>query len=163
MLHVSRPGGQLWVTVPDDHGLHGRPRLEPPGLEPEQEDVEQKTPVYLISAVPLVVVPSENMKTWGQGWGDVTLVTMESRADCLLSALLLTTGNYWLVCLFGCLHARCSNLSTKMVCPMCCMADIPGVLGRRGRREGTTREINIRLTDPQCYRGPRSDNWDNSH
>ena len=55
-----------------------------------------------------MVVPSEKMKTWGQGRGEVTLVTMSVRAAWRDMGLLL---------------------STKMVWPRVWMADMPGVLG----------------------------------
>merc|ERR1719495_1020889 len=68
----------------------------------------RKPPVWnLISADPLVVVPSEKMNTLGQSNGDLTLVTISSSAVCLLSVLLL---------------------STNIVCAICCMEDITGVL-----------------------------------
>ena len=116
MALVPGPCGEVWVAVLYRDWLHPDTSPEATSLKPEGEGGGMAASMmtdYLMSAVPLVVVPSANMRTWGQGAEDVALDTIVAWAASRLLAL-------W--------------RSTNIVWPIFWMADIPIVLGRRGGR-----------------------------
>ena len=73
LVHTQR-SDLLYLIVT---GWTGTPGLKPPALN-------------LARCVPLVVVPSENIRSCGQASSDRALSTMSARALSLLSGLLLT-------------------------------------------------------------------------